>query len=159
MSKFLQYIFLFLFLFCCTTTTYANSEALTSNWEDAFIQKYTIVLQTQDSILYKSLVISQVEIDSLLLYLENTVPNCITDMERNLKEEKLTSQITQLKYYNGNVDKVEIVNKYIIAGCGNVNGVKINLKVDCKDDMTRHRTLTFITINETNKLLFDIEKN
>ena len=151
--------FIILFLSCCFSVNNVYGVSNDEEWESKFIQQYSHALNTQDSDLYKSFVISQLEIDSLLQYLEITAPNCITDMERNLKEEKLKNQFSQLKYYTANIRHIEILNSYTIAGCGNVKGIKINLKCECVDNMIRHRTLTFIAIQDIHKLLFDIEKN
>jgi hypothetical protein len=54
---------------------------MSDEWADTFIKKYTQALQKQDTVLYESLIVSQIEVDSLIRELLFKVPNCITDVE------------------------------------------------------------------------------
>ena len=129
------------------------------NWQSNFLNTYKEVVNKQDSTLYNTLIISHDEFDSLLAYFNNTNPNCITDNERNLKIQSLTKQFYQLSKIKNEVEQIIILNKYETNGCGNVKGIKINLKIICTDNLNYFRTLTFIDIKNNYRLLFDINSN
>lgn len=159
MVRNLQCSYLFCFILFSIFFLGCSGESMSDEWADVFIKKYTQALQKQDTVLYESLIVSQIEVDSLIRELLFKVPNCITDVEKNITVDKLIKQFYQFKDYKSNISHIDINNIYAINGCGNVKGFKINIKCECIDKMIRYRTLTFITINGINKLMFDIEKN
>ena len=150
--------FLIFLSFFCTAESNFQSSNSTEYWLNTFIEKYTSSLQHHDDELYKSLVISQQEIDSMMQHIQIESPNCITDIEKNLNIQNLANQINKNNYYQNNIDSIIVINQYTIVGCGNVTGYKVNLNCVCKNSDIIHKTLTFITTANGHKLVYDIEK-
>ena len=92
MVRNLQCSYLFCFILFSIFFLGCSGESMSDEWADTFIKKYTQALQKQDTVLYESLIVSQIEVDSLIRELLFKVPNCITDVEKNITVDKLIKQ-------------------------------------------------------------------
>ena len=94
---------LFSLFFYSSSSLRAQTQALDSLWNNQFIKKYSEAIIKHDSTMYFNLLISQVEIDSIVASLKTENPNCITDIESTMNVSLLKKQFQNVLSFFRNV--------------------------------------------------------
>ena len=149
---------LFSLFFYSSSSLRAQTQALDSLWNNQFIKKYSEAIIKHDSTMYFNLLISQVEIDSIVASLKTENPNCITDIESTMNVSLLKKQFQNVLSFFRNVRSIKFGKGYYINGCADIKGIKFNISGICgPQKVERTRTLSFIQMNNSRyKLIFDV---